>query len=80
MSRRPAPWEVLEFLRAGAQQAADGAWLIGGDIVPRHSAFGVAELCMILDQPLSLVLTTDLFLAMARRLAALEDALERVGR
>lgn len=82
MRRLPTKAEVRAFLEANADHLDDGRWSVGSlagnrQVLFEPAALKTAEVCLILGLPLSNVLTTDFALALARRIATLEEAVEQ---
>lgn len=70
----PTRAECLELLNSAATYVPDtDSWVLSGHPYTTGQAVKIAELCLITDRPLSAVGTADLFLDLARRIAALED-------
>lgn len=82
MKRQPTRDEVRAYLAANAKQRDDDRWDLpsqGGTVRPvfEPAALKIAEVCLILNLPLSDVISSDLALALARRIAVLEEHVEQ---
>lgn len=81
MNRLPTRDEIKGFLRANARELEDGRWAVPPQEAPpvfEPAALKLAELCMLTGTPLTQVITSDLVLALARRITVL--GAKEVGR
>lgn len=81
MKRTPTKAEVHSFLEANARRLPDDRWDVPSLGVTaalfEPAALKLAETCLILGLPLSNVLTADFALALARRVATLEETVDQ---
>jgi hypothetical protein len=82
VKRLPTKDEVRAYLVANAKRRDDRRWdvpSLGGSTHPlfEPAALKVAEVCLILGVPLSDVISSDLALALARRIAVLEEHVDQ---
>lgn len=76
--KRPTVQQCLDLLEQQADPAVPPyAWRILGIPYTEEDALRLAELCILTHQDLSPLATTALVLDLARRLADLEEKLER---
>lgn len=78
--KQPTPAEIKEFLylKGSPLPEVDGKielWRISDRTYSHKGALQIAELCLLTDQPLSAIGTTEMFLNMAQRIAELERKL-----
>jgi hypothetical protein len=72
----PTQADCLALLESGgARQLDNGLWEVDGHLYTKSAAMDLAELCLRLGQPLSTVVSARMFLAVVRRLDAVEAAL-----
>lgn len=78
--KRPTEQEIRDLLKAHAPADKSGElrWRIDGHWFVDAQALRMAELALLTGQPLSAFITPDLLLNLARRLAVLEERLERL--
>jgi hypothetical protein len=68
--------DVRAYLEQQARKSpGSDLWVISGMYFPEDAALRISEFCLIMGQPLSSLISTDVMLALARRLAVLEDRL-----
>jgi hypothetical protein len=81
VKRHPTKAEVHSFLEANARRLPDDRWDVPSLGVTaalfEPAALKLAETCLILGLPLSDVITADFALALARRIATLEETVEQ---
>jgi len=71
----PTQADCTALLQNGGRRLHTGLWEIGSYAYTEADALALAELCLRLGQPLSAAITARMFLAVVRRLDAVEAAL-----
>lgn len=77
----PTDDEITVALQVHADQWGPDAWVFGAGWVQHTEAKArmIVKACLLLGQPVSDVLTIDIFLALTERLVALEGRLDALG-
>ena len=76
----PTQDECRALLESGGRWMLSGQWEIDSHLYTEADALALAELCLRFGQPLSAAITARMFLAVLRRLDAMEAALPALAR